>query len=105
VRHRTLPEGSLCVSISHLWLEYLNLCPFQYILPPKSVAFAGCVGDEDLAEKLKAANKREGLTDAYLVKPGEKTGACAVVITGQYRFVILNGWYILKCLSMGQVRL
>jgi adenosine kinase len=34
---------------------------------------------------LKAANKREGLTDAYLVKKGEKTGACAVVITGDHR--------------------
>jgi adenosine kinase len=50
--------------------------------------FVGCVGDDDLAEQLKAVNKREGLIDAYLVKPGEGTGACAVVITGQYRFVI-----------------
>jgi adenosine kinase len=45
------------------------------------------VGDDDLAEQLRAANKREGLTDAYLVKKGEKTGACVVVITGNERFV------------------
>ncbi|KAL5476513.1 ADO1_4 [Sanghuangporus weigelae] len=37
-----------------------------YLLPPNSVVYTGW---------------REGLTDAYLVKKGEKTGACAVVIT------------------------
>lgn len=47
--------------------------------------FTGCVGDDDLAEQLKAANKREGLDEVYLVKKGEKTGACAVVITGHNR--------------------
>jgi len=52
--------------------------------------FAGCVGDDNLAEKLKAANAREGLIDAYLVKPGENTGACAVVITGQYRSLVTS---------------
>jgi adenosine kinase len=57
----------------------------QYVLPPKSVVYTGCVGDDDLSEQLKAANKREGLIDAYLVKKGEKTGACAVVITGDHR--------------------
>lgn len=50
--------------------------------------FTGCVGDDDLASQLKAANEREGLVDVCVVKPGEQTGACAVVITGQYRFVI-----------------
>jgi adenosine kinase len=61
-----------------------------YILPPGSVVFAGCVGDDDLAEQLKVANKREGLIDAYLVRPGEKTGVCAVVITGQYRSLVTS---------------
>ena len=59
----------------------------QYILPPKSVVYTGCVGDDDLAEQLKAANTREGLDDVYFVKKGEKTGACAVVITGHHRYV------------------
>lgn len=62
-----------------------SLIILQYILPPNSVVYTGCVGDDDLAEQLKAANKREGLTEAYLVKKGEKTGACAVVITGHHR--------------------
>lgn len=40
-----------------------------------------------MAEQLKAANAREGLDDVYYVKKGEKTGACAVVITGHHRYV------------------
>lgn len=55
------------------------------MLPPNSVVYTGCVGDDELAEQLKVANKREGLQEAYLVKKGEKTGACAVVITGHHR--------------------
>ena len=50
--------------------------------------FTGCVGDDELAEQLKAANKREGLHQVYLVKQGEKTGACGVVITGHNRYVL-----------------
>lgn len=40
-----------------------------------------------MAEQLKVANAREGLDDVYYVKKGEKTGACAVVITGHHRYV------------------
>ena len=57
----------------------------QYVLPPKSVVYTGAVGDDELAEQLKEANKREGLDQVYLVKKGEETGACAVVITGHHR--------------------
>lgn len=69
----------------------------QYILPPKSVVFAGCVGDDDLAEQLKAANAREGLDEVYLVKKGERTGACAVVITGHDRYVKPCHRYTCSC--------
>jgi len=48
----------------------------------------GTVGDDDLAEQLKAANKREGLREVYQVKKGEKTGACAVIITGHHRSLV-----------------
>jgi adenosine kinase len=57
----------------------------QYVLPPNSVVYTGCVGDDDLAEQLRAANTREGLHEVYLVKKGEKTGACAVILTGHDR--------------------
>ncbi|PCH34451.1 adenosine kinase [Wolfiporia cocos MD-104 SS10] len=59
-----------------------------YVLPPHSVVYTGCVGDDVLAEQLKAANAREGLSERYLVVPGEKTGACAVVITGHHRSLV-----------------
>jgi len=59
-----------------------------YVLPPDSVVYTGSVGDDDLAEQLRAANKREGLAEAYLVQKGEKTGACAVVITGHHRSLV-----------------
>ena len=56
------------------------------------MVYTGCVGNDDLAEQLKAANTREGLDEVYYVKEGEKTGACAVVITGHHRYVILLEW-------------
>ncbi len=57
--------------------------------PPDSVVYTGCVGDDDLAQELRVANDKEGLKDAYLVKKEEVTGACAVVITGHNRYVLL----------------
>jgi len=56
-----------------------------YVLPPKSVVYTGCVGDDDLAEQLRTANAKEGVESAYQVAKGQRTGACAVVITGQHR--------------------
>jgi adenosine kinase len=61
-----------------------------YVLPAGSVVYTGCVGDDDLAEQLKAANKREGLDQVYFVRKGEKTGACAVVITGHHRSLVTD---------------
>jgi adenosine kinase len=60
------------------------------------VVYTGCVGDDDLAQQLKAANKREGLAEAYLVKKDEQTGACAVVITGHHRYFIYSILHILS---------
>ncbi|KAF8808196.1 Ribokinase-like protein [Phlegmacium glaucopus] len=61
-----------------------------YVLPPKSVVCTGAVGDDALAEKLKEANKREGLDQVYQVEKGGKTGACAVIITGHLRSLVAN---------------
>jgi len=59
-----------------------------YVLPPNSVVYTGSVGDDGLAEQLRAANRREGLTDVYQVKKGEQTGACGVIITGHNRSLV-----------------
>ncbi|KAJ7607916.1 Ribokinase-like protein [Roridomyces roridus] len=59
-----------------------------YILPQDSVVYTGAVGDDDRAEQLRVANKVEGVRDVYLVKKGERTGACAVIITGEHRSLV-----------------
>ncbi|KIK71506.1 hypothetical protein GYMLUDRAFT_66705 [Collybiopsis luxurians FD-317 M1] len=61
-----------------------------YILPPDSVVFTGCVGDDELAEQLREANRREGVLDVYQVKKGQKTGACAVLVNGHFRSLITS---------------
>ena len=52
--------------------------------------YIGAVGEDDLAEQLKEANKREGLDQVYQVTKGEKTGACAVILTGHFRYVVFH---------------
>jgi hypothetical protein len=51
--------------------------------------YTGCVGSDDLAKQLSAANDKEGLKTVYQVLPEgqEPTGACAVIITGHNRCV------------------
>ncbi|EUC58331.1 adenosine kinase [Rhizoctonia solani AG-3 Rhs1AP] len=59
-----------------------------YVLPPNSVVYTGCVGSDDLAEQLRNANSKEGVASAYQVKQDEKTGACAVILTGHERSLV-----------------
>ena len=87
VPRRTLREGlryALSKIIRHFPV-YKCVFLFQYVLPPNSVVYAGAVGEDNLADQLRAANKREGLAEVYQVVKGEKTGACGVVITGHNR--------------------
>ena len=81
-------RGAAVCSVPHSPYHFppLKIPLPQYVLPPNSVVYTGCVGDDKLAQQLKEANKREGLTEAYLVKKDEQTGACAVVITGHHRY-------------------
>jgi len=96
---KTLLAVLQCVSVTESDLVCILITGLiQYILPPKSVVYTGCVGDDDLAEQLKAANAREGLDDVYYIKKGERTGACAVVITGHHRYVTkLTGLTLTAC--------
>lgn len=59
-----------------------------YILPPESVVYTGCVGNDEFAEVLRAANEREGVKTVYNVHPTERTGACAVILTSQDRSLV-----------------
>ncbi|CAO1617903.1 unnamed protein product [Parajaminaea phylloscopi] len=62
----------------------------QYVLPANSTAYFGCVGEDDLANQLRAANDKEGLRSVYQVKKDVATGSCAVVITGHDRSLCTN---------------
>jgi adenosine kinase len=57
----------------------------QYILPPGSVVYIGCVGKDKYAEILQEANKKEGLRVEYRIDEEQTTGRCGVVITGHNR--------------------
>ncbi|ODQ56201.1 pfkB family carbohydrate kinase [Saitoella complicata NRRL Y-17804] len=62
----------------------------QYVLPPKSTVYVGCVGKDKFAEQLHAANEREGLRTEYLVDESTPTGKCGVVITGNNRSLVTD---------------
>ncbi|KAL1678072.1 Ribokinase-like protein [Schizophyllum commune] len=59
-----------------------------YCLPPKSVVYTGCVGGDEWADILRTADAQDGLDEVFLVRPEEKTGACAVVITDHHRSLV-----------------
>jgi len=59
-----------------------------YVLPPNSVVYTGAVGDDELADQLRGANEREGVDSQYYIVKGEKTGACAVVLTNHDRSLV-----------------
>jgi len=83
-RRRTRHERQRSVWCN--WRGALALTnPRQYILPPNSVVYTGCVGADARADFLSEANEREGVRSAYNVHPTLPTGACAVLLTGQDR--------------------
>jgi adenosine kinase len=57
----------------------------QYVLPPNSVVYLGCVGDDKYAEILRRAVADAGLRVEYRVDENLPTGRCAAVITGHER--------------------
>lgn len=62
----------------------------QYILPPKSVVFVGCVGQDKYAQILRERNDAAGLRAEYLTSTTHPTGRCGVVITGQHRSMVTD---------------
>ncbi|RIA93929.1 Ribokinase-like protein [Glomus cerebriforme] len=62
----------------------------QYLLPPKSTIYFGCVGSDQFSEEMRIAAANEGLTVDYLVKKEYPTGTCAVIITGHSRSLVAN---------------
>jgi adenosine kinase len=61
------------------------MMPHQYILPPSSVLYIGCVGKDRYADILLAACKSAGVQVEYRVDETHPTGRCGVIITDQNR--------------------
>ncbi|EON62158.1 adenosine kinase [Coniosporium apollinis CBS 100218] len=57
----------------------------QYILPPNSVLYIGCVGRDSYAEQLQAAVAEAGVRVEYRYDDEQPTGRCGVIITGHER--------------------
>lgn len=62
----------------------------QYMLPPDSVIYFGCVGEDQFAEKLRVENKKAGVKSRYMVRPDVATGKCAALITGKNRSLVTD---------------
>ncbi|KAF3926106.1 Ribokinase [Dactylellina cionopaga] len=57
----------------------------QYILPPNSVLYLGCIGDDEYGKQLKTVCDEEGLRVEYRIDADQPTGRCGVIITGHNR--------------------
>ncbi|KAL8989631.1 MAG: hypothetical protein Q9177_001523 [Variospora cf. flavescens] len=57
----------------------------QYILPPSSVFYIGCVGQDDYAAQLRSACAAAGVRVEYRVDDTQPTGKCGVLINGSNR--------------------
>ena len=57
----------------------------QYILPPSTVLYIGCVGKDDYAGQLRSACDATGLRVEYRVDEKQPTGKCGVLINDSNR--------------------
>ncbi|KAK2799391.1 hypothetical protein FQN50_008497 [Emmonsiellopsis sp. PD_5] len=62
----------------------------QYMLPPNSSMYIGCVGKDKYAEILQEACSKAGVHTEYLVDEVQPTGRCGVIITGHDRSMVTH---------------
>lgn len=64
----------------------------QWLLPPHSTVYIGCVGKDDNGRRLRTVANKDGLRVEYQEVEGTPTGTCACLITssGQYRSLVAN---------------
>ncbi|CAH6719954.1 adenosine kinase [[Candida] jaroonii] len=62
----------------------------QYILPPNSVCYFGCVGNDVYKDKLVEANSQYGLTTKYMIDEEHETGKCAALIYQHHRSLVTD---------------
>jgi hypothetical protein len=57
----------------------------QYMLPPNSTVYIGCIGKDKYGEMLEKISKDAGVKTEYMYDEKTPTGRCGVVITGHDR--------------------
>mmetsp|Transcript_6713 Transcript_6713/g.10687 ORF Transcript_6713/g.10687 Transcript_6713/m.10687 type:complete len:341 (+) Transcript_6713:75-1097(+) len=57
---------------------------------PNSTAYMGCVGQDEFAEKMRAACEADGVKTCYMVDSSTPSGLCAVLIEGVERSMCTN---------------
>jgi len=57
---------------------------------PNAVVYAGCVGKDAYAEKMKEAAAKDSVDVQYMIDEATPTGTCAVLVHGQERSLIAN---------------
>ncbi|KAG9295923.1 hypothetical protein G9A89_006662 [Geosiphon pyriformis] len=62
----------------------------QYLLPPNSTVYIGCVGNDHFGDKLREAAEQEGLRVEYMITDEAPTGTCAVILTDHNRSLVAN---------------
>lgn len=62
----------------------------QWLLPPGSTVFVGCIGKDAFGERLRAVATADGLQVEYLVDEEAPTGTCACLITEKNRSLVAN---------------
>ncbi|KAJ3083481.1 adenosine kinase [Quaeritorhiza haematococci] len=62
----------------------------QWLLPPKSTVYLGCVGKDKEADLLREAAAKDGLRTEYRVDEKLPTGRCGVLITGTSRSLVTD---------------
>lgn len=62
----------------------------QYALPPKSVVYIGCIGNDAFGEQLNDACVKEGVLTKYRIDEDQLTGRCGVIITGLDRSMVTD---------------
>ncbi|KAJ3038092.1 hypothetical protein HDV00_000975 [Rhizophlyctis rosea] len=62
----------------------------QWLLPPNSTVYTGCVGNDAYGAQLREAAQKDGLRTEYLVDEATPTGRCAVLITDTNRSLVTD---------------
>lgn len=86
---RSIAPSPLCAALLYATKIPLLIIS-QYILPPNSTVFIGCVGQDKYAQILRERNDAAGLRAEYLTSTTHPTGRCGVVITGQHRSMVTD---------------